>query len=348
MMINIPQNKLMGAIEALQIAELFVSHDQIIRAVPDKIYRTGTTQKPKGKNGWFKLLHDGVADFITICYGNFETNSSLKYHINLNDAPRPKLSTVERQELQRKMQERIARDNLQRSQIDAKKRAELVRLFNSFKYCQEHSYLTRKGIENQFIYQFRIDDSFNNNKLVIPFVDNKGCLHGYQTIAPDGTKRFNGSVGGCYWQYPIKNPNAEVFNQSNSFYIIGEGLATCLSVYEAINTCFDSLVFLPMVLCAFNAGNLTKVISATKHHKVPYLLLVDNDNTKTSNTGIETAKSIIANHSDATIYPISFSNGDANDYILAYGMNAFIELLNSYHNPLNNPYTDLSTNEVNI
>ncbi len=200
--------------------------------------------------------------------------------------------------------------------------------YSKFSKCTGHDYLERKKIYSPELYDFKIDD--RGNLLCVPFHNIYGEMQGYQTINESGDKRFCGSVGGYFWQYPKANPCPEVFNRSNMFYIIGEGIATCLSAYEAIINCYGSRMFLPVILCAFNAGNMDKVITATKASKLPYLLLVDNDSTKARNTGIETAKTLLTTHDDCEINPITFKNGDANDFILEHGEVEFIKLLNQY------------------
>lgn len=328
-MINIPHNKLNDAVEALQYAGLFVTPDQISQANPERLYRCGTTQKPRGKNGWFKLLHDGSTGFVTICYGNWETNHSDKYHIKpdndlLNDRPR---TLAERQAFKQRIEEQMARDRVRRDAEIATKRIQLVDEYNSFKHCHTHPYLAHKGIQHPQHYQLRIDDRFNANKLAIPFIDSTGQMQGYQTIDIDGAKRFNGRTGGNFWRYPMTNPCTNVFDDSNSFFILCEGMATGLSAYEVIIEYFDTQVYLPIVLCAFNVGNLSKVIDATKAHKLPYLLLVDNDVSKPINAGIETAKTLLNAHHDVVIEPLLLPDGDANDFILAHGETAFIQKL---------------------
>lgn len=342
MLQNVPNDKLQAAIdEAQAVAGLLIRHDRLINAVPDRKYRSGTVAKPKGINGWWLVKYDGVAEFITIVYGNFELgdNAKFKYHINLKDNQQParRLSPAERAELQAKMDARIEADRVKYQQEKQKKASYYVNEFNQLPWCTEHPYITRKCISNLSWYNLRHDDRFNRDLLCIPFIDDRGLMQGYQTIAPDGVKRFCGSSGGYYWQYPMTNPNELVFDADNSFFILCEGLATGVSAYEAIIDYFDSQVYLPIILCAFNVGNLDKAITATKSRKLPYLLLVDNDSDKSKNAGIETCKLLLENHPDCAIYPLTFpGNADANDYILVNGVAAFIQLIEQYAAPLIN------------
>lgn len=338
-MINIPQSKLNAAVEALQVAGLFVSDTQIVTATHDKLYRVGTTDKPKGKDGWFKVLYDGFTDFVTICYGNWVTQQSDKHHINLKDDGRKILRTPEeRKQLQAQIDAKVKADRVKRDKEIAQKRTYYVNEYHNFNHCHSHDYLTRKGIVHPQIYQLRIDTRSNQNLLCVPFINQDGVMQGYQSIDTSGkNKIFRGSVGGYFWRYPMTNPCPHVFNERNSFFILCEGLATGLSAYEAITEYFDTDVYLPIILCAFNVGNLDKVITATKGHKLPYLLLVDNDSTKPRNAGIETAKTLLTTHGDCAIYPLTFTNGDdANDYIVKHGTVQFIRLLSEFAQPILN------------
>lgn len=338
---NISQAKLNTAVEVMQSsAGINITHHQIVTSTHDKFHRVGTTDNPNGKDGWYKILYDGCTDFVTICYGNWVTQYSDKYHININDNGHAHLRRTpeERKRMQAQIDAKVKADRVKREQEIAKKRTYYVSEYNSFTSCYSHDYLTRKGISHQQLYQLRIDTRSNQNLLCVTFMNPDGILQGYQSIDATGkNKIFRGSVGGYFWRYPISNPCHQVFNLQNSFYILCEGLATGLSAYEAITEYFDTDVYLPIILCAFNVGNLDKVINATKAHNLPYLLMVDNDSNKLRNAGVEEAKKLLETHRDCEIYPVTFSNGDdANDFIMKRGATAFIKLLNQYARPLIN------------
>lgn len=344
-MMNISQAKLNTAVEVIQSsAGINITQHQIVTSIHDKFYRVGTLDNPKSKNGWYKVLYDGCTNFVTVCYGNWVTQFSDKYHIKINDDNHQSLRTPEeRKRLQAHIDAKVKADRVKREQEIAKKRTYYVNEYNSFTSCYSHDYLTRKGISHQQLYQLRIDARSNQNLLCVPFMNADGILQGYQSIDSTGkNKIFRGSVGGYFWLYPISNPCHQVFNLQNSFYILCEGLATGLSAYESITEYFDTDVYLylPILLCAFNVGNLDKVITATKAHKLPYLLLVDNDSAKPRNAGIETAKTLLNKHSDCAIYPLTFTNGDdANDYILKNGAIKFIRLISEFAEPILNQIT---------
>lgn len=329
-MFNIPTDKLNGAVDTALAMGLVITPEQLNNAVADRFYHCGTITHPRSKNGRFIVKHDPATDFITVIFWNHETSQQDKYHINLTtDQPRKQLSQAERKALQARIDAKIAADRKKQEQERNYKASYYVAEYQKLPHTQEHDYFSRKGLCSLDKFNLRVDNRFNRNLLCVPFMNSGGTMQGYQTIAADGTKRFNGSVGGCFWQYPAVNPCPDVFDTDNSFYLIGEGLATVLSAWNAIINHYDAQVFLPYALVAFNCGNLDKVIKATAASRLPYLLLVDNDSSKPHNAGIETAKQLIMDNPDAVIYPVLFTNGhDANDYILANGERAFIELLN--------------------
>ncbi|HCY39527.1 MAG: hypothetical protein QG673_96 [Pseudomonadota bacterium] len=329
MMLNIPTKKLAAAIDAMNAAGLIIDAAKLSNSVPDRKYRSGTQAKPTGLNGWYVIKYDSALDFITIVYGNFEhgDDHKLKYHINLKSHDQPIRTSEERKRLQEQIDAKIAADRAKQTQERQRKAAHYSAEFQRLPLCESHPYTDRKGIADIHYLQLHQDMRFNKNLLCIPFYD-RGIIQGYQTIAPDGTKLFNGSIGGNYWQYPLTNPLPEVFTQANSFFIIGEGLATVLSAYQAIINTYRNIVFIPYMLVAFNCGNLDKVIKATQSQGLPYLLLVDNDSTKPRNAGIESAKRLIMDNPNAIICPMTFTNDcDANDFIIEHGEQGFIDLL---------------------
>jgi hypothetical protein len=75
----------------------------------------------------------------------------------------------------------------------------------------------------------------------------------------------------------------------------------------------------------FSSNNLNKVIKATKHENLPYILLIDNDSGKSRNTGVEAAIKLIEENQDCQIHPILFDlDCDANDFIIRNGADAFV------------------------
>jgi phage/plasmid primase-like uncharacterized protein len=273
---------------------LTLTHDQLQAAIdqPDTLYRCGTIDHPTSDNGAYKVKLDSKTQVATCCFWNHETKQKKFIPVSFRDKNAPPLTAQERHKLsahieQNKTAAIIAQDKESRAKAHASTLA-----FSKFSMLKDpHPYLTRKGNQN---YGFRITpvDAANfhaggrynpatERALAIPFFNSEGTQQGYQTIGEEGSKRLHGAPSGCFWSYP----------QKGNFYILGEGLATVLSAYEAIKLARPELN--PIALVAFNAGNLCKVVQATEHKKLPYLLLVDNDGTTNSNTGINTALDLL-------------------------------------------------------
>lgn len=126
---------------------LIVDISKVSDAIPDRKYRCGTAAKPKSKNGWWLVKYDGVSEFVTIVYGNFELGDTVKfkYHISLKDKDQPikKLSPAERAELQEQMNARIEADRVKYEQLKQQKADYYVKEFNQLPWCTGHPYITR-------------------------------------------------------------------------------------------------------------------------------------------------------------------------------------------------------------
>jgi len=137
-------------------------------------------------------------------------------------------------------------------------------------------YLTRKKIETQK--GTYIDQS---GTLIIPMVAERGFVWNYQRITPEGDKYFlaGGRISGCYHVVSTGTTNT---------IFVGEGYVTCASVAMA----FKEQNKRPIVICAFNSGNMPHVVKAMKalHPDKKIIVLADNDQWKERNTGILTAQ----------------------------------------------------------
>ena len=317
----LPQDKVDAVLTRALDVGLLLDASKFNTAIPNKMYTCGTAAKPRGLSGRYLIKHDPITEKVTVCLWNFETSSEksplAKVVINLNDPDAKPLSAQQRKTQQVHMAANLKRQRAQADRENAEKAINCRDMFKASEHCAEHEYFERKGIINLSKYGFKKCDG----AVRIPFTNGIEMV-GFQTIRRDGVKRFNGSIGGCWWQYP-NNPAVT----DDHFYIIGEGVATVLSAYNAIVTQSDMQ---PIALVGFNAGNLSKVISNTNVNNLPYLLLVDNDSTKAKNAGISAMQQIIDNHSYVEIYPLVMTDGasnDANDFILKHGAQAFIELV---------------------
>ena len=319
--------------EVIEIAKsntgIIIPCNKLHSAPLGKWISCSTTDKPKSTAGRFKV------ESYCIHFKNWQTDTQYTYFFN--KLQNKKLTLAERKQLQQQINQKIADDKAKQEQEKIKNVNYYRSKFLQFKPCIRHKYADRKGLQNLHHYNFKID---NFDRLVIPFFNTNGIMTGYQTIMPykvpnNPDKRIFGSYNGCYWQFPHVNIDPGIYNSTNSFYLLGEGIATVLSAYEAIHQYWEKQIFCCYALCGFSANNLSNVIQATSHYNLPYYLLVDNDADKRFNTGFRNAKQLILDNPSVAIYPIAFGGNksiDANDYILVNGYSNFCRLLSKQTN----------------
>lgn len=165
-----------------------------------------------------------------------------------------------------------------------------------------HEYLQRKCIVGEYLRQ-------DGDALLAPlyYTDIEHGTHklvNIQRIMPDGEKRFlkGGRQKDCY--FAMGAPTEVVF--------IGEGVATCGSVYEAFDRAF-------MTICAYNAGNLKSVAQIIRHllPSARIIFIADNDAATASgkhgeNVGIVKATEAAQTVGGVVVYPIL--NGGEDEY----------------------------------
>ncbi|GFO68690.1 hypothetical protein GMLC_22690 [Geomonas limicola] len=132
----------------------------------------------------------------------------------------------------------------------------------------EHSYLKRKGVHPYGL-------KTANEMLLVPVRDLAGALHGLQTIAQDGTKRFKPGT-----------------DKAGKFFMIGEiqdgtvaiceGYATGASIHEATGH---------TVVIAFDAGNLPSVaqVIRSEYKTIRIIVCADDDHHTEENPGVTKA-----------------------------------------------------------
>lgn len=132
-----------------------------------------------------------------------------------------------------------------------------------------HPYLVKKGVKPHGL---RV---LPDGLLLVPLRDSSGRLSSLQTIGPDGSKRFlpGGRVQGCYWS--VGKPNGTV--------VICEGVATALSVHEAVGCA---------VAAAMSANNLLPVAQALrqKYPDARLIVAADDDWRTDGNPGLTKAQ----------------------------------------------------------
>lgn len=188
---------------------------------------------------------------------------------NITDADREKwrkekeLRDKEQRELERKLQENIAR------------KAESI--FRNAYLGDFSLYLKNKQIDKDP----KIKVTHDGN-LLIPAYDEHGKMWNVQTITPDGQKLFitdeGGRTGGCF--FIIGEVQPDLYDAH--IICIAEGYATGMSIHMATGH--------PVAL-AFVANNLPKVGAALrqKYPNAVFVYCADDDSAKTS-TGLKYAQ----------------------------------------------------------
>ena len=245
--------------------------------------------KETGKSGWAVLFLDRIA---AGSYGNWKTGEKHTW------------CSVEREHLSRADQ-----INVTRILADAERRRtqEQARLYKQAAKkatialteaspATTHPYLTRKGIG---AYNARIDA----DTLLIP-VQDSGGITSYQSIAPDGSKRFypGGRVKGCYSL--IGTPDGVTY--------ITEGWATGATIH--------ALTGRPVVV-AFNAGNLSTVALSVRssYPKARFIVAADNDLWGVKNVGVAAAEATGLPYIVPEFKPCDTKPTDFNDLFLLEG-----------------------------
>ena len=224
------------------------------------IHRFSTSSKRSDDSGWYLLHLDGIPSGAFGCWreGLHSTWCGKADHEMTaaeRDAHRQRVNAM-------RVQREADHAGRQRQAAEA---AALI--LTEATTATEHEYLTRKGIKPH-------SAKCDGHLLLIPMRDTSGAMHSMQTIAPDGSKRFQpgGRVKGCY--FAIGKPDGVL--------IVCEGYATGASIREATGQA---------VAVAFNAGNLEAVAMAlhTKYPALKITIAADDDHMTEGNPGLSKA-----------------------------------------------------------
>lgn len=284
--------------------------DEPCEILPDDEWHSlrAAGDKPGKKVIYYRLKIDG--DFAV---GNFGSHREGVTHTWTTKATR-KMDDAEREALKERIAEEKKRKDKERSEAQEKAAQDAkAMLDNADLQIDLHPYLMRKGV--------RLDDlPIDGDNLLVPMRDVTGKLWGVQTITPDGDKLYmrGARKDGCF--YPLAGSDKRV-------YIICEGVATGASIKQAIPE--------HTVLCAFDAGNISKVAKAVRDSlpDVRIVIACDNDAYTTNqkgepyNTGIEKGQQAAALVKGFAIWPEFVDNDetkytDFNDLHLSAGLEA--------------------------
>lgn len=256
--------------------------------LPNKLTRIKTKEDKAGqKSGWY-CLFDNKNDFYVGIYGDWRHDAAFKTWLN-----KKKLSNFERntflQNINRYKELKTKEHNAAIASIEHR--------FSSFNTCTTHPYLQRKQVNAHG--DLRIDTYGN---LIIPMYNIDGNLVGYQQILPQ--KPLNGTTDKYIAKGSITKKSMYVIGLNQDItladcdlFLIGEGYATCASVYEALNEAMESTIF--CAITTFSVHNIPPVVDKMieRYPNKPIWLIADNDvKDSADNIGVNTCNKVKAMH----------------------------------------------------
>lgn len=225
-----------------------------------QLHRFGTNGKAKDDSGWYTLYLDGTPAGAFGCWRSGIQSTWCAKADHTMTAP-------EREAHRQRVKTMQAQREAEQAQRHQQAAEVATLIWKRASPAMTHEYLSIKGVNPHGI-------KYDGHHLLIPMRDTSGRLHSLQTIAPDGSKRFQpgGRVKGCY--HAIGMPDGVL--------IVCEGYATGASLHEVTGYA---------VAVAFNAGNLLPVAEAlrVKYPALKIVLAADDDAGTPGNPGLTKA-----------------------------------------------------------
>ena len=239
--------------------------------------------KPGRKNGWY-VLHLSPCP-VGVC-GDWKTDSKHTWYGTDRDAD--SLTSTEMKKLRRQIAKAVKQQEKEREQLQLNVSSLCEAQWSTLSQVDPyHPYLQAKGVRPHEIRQ-------KEQSLIIPLRDVSGRIFSWQTIAPDGKKRFrkDGRIIGCFHQI------GGIRERKTTLFIV-EGYATGATIHERMPEIMNDFVDtskLPnvddyAVIVAFNAGNLPRVAAAVRarYPTNPIAIVADNDHHTKDNPGLTKA-----------------------------------------------------------
>lgn len=244
-----------------------------------KLTRFSTNGKSLDKAGYYGFFLNPMP---TGFYGDFRNGIYQKWHGKTSG----RVSAQVYAEARRKIAAMQAQARLEREEDNKHAQIKASEIWEAAKPADvAHPYLYRKQIRPLGVRQL-------GDRLIIPITDFDGVLHSYQSIAPNGDKRFLSGGRKKGMHYLMLKGSELVAGEP---VILCEGFATGASLFDAFH--------LP-VFVAFDAGNLLEVARNIRA-RCPYTqinLYADNDRSKAINTGVNAAHAVAAEVSGVQVF----------------------------------------------
>lgn len=250
--------------------------------------RTKTVDKPRHRNGAYKLLGDV----------GFVQNHATMQEVAVWKSGKP-IDEVERKRQERDLRIMRAADARNRAQALRKMRAHWASLSP---FVGEHLYIVRKQLSMMGCKGLRLDGDL----LTIP-IYRCGDLISLQTITPDGGKKYRYLCSIKGGSFVLRRPRSIVT-------CLVEGFATGLAVYQALPQA--------NVIVCFDAGNMVEV---ARNLQVTGMCVVcaDNDwktaSRQGTNPGIEWATAAAKAIGCGIAYPEGIWGSDWADALVEWG-----------------------------
>jgi phage/plasmid primase-like uncharacterized protein/replicative DNA helicase len=271
-------------------------------AADGKLHRINVEDEKPGKKSGFYVYHsDGVP---AGAYGDWHDGPDGWHTWCAVD--RSELDPTEYAEHKRRLDAAQAARRVEEAQrrVEAKERA--ARIWSEAKPCDEHPYLTRKGVKSFGLREL-------GGRLVIPIRDRDGEIHSVEFIDDDGGKLFlsGGRKGGLWFE----------LGTHAGVVCVAEGYATAASIHEA--TGHHTAV-------AFDCGNLAPVAKQLREkHPTAKIIICADDDLKTDgkNPGADGAAKAAKESNALVAVPSIKGGGDFNDQHATKGLESVDETI---------------------
>ncbi len=300
----------MRTIDPIQAEEQFRSKLREAGLIPPdgiasdgKLHRIDVEDEKPGKKSGFYVYHsdgipagaygdwhDGEDAWKTWCAFDVGERSREEYeqHKRRLDAARAARTQAEKE---------------QRQEAQARAR----RIWESAPACEEHIYLTRKGVKSFGLRTV-------GDRIVIPLCDRDGQIHSLEFIDAQGAKLFlvGGRKAGCWFG----------LGEVGGIICVAEGYATAASIHEATGL---------HVAVAFDCGNLPSVAKQLRElHPTARIVICADDDRKTKGNPGTAAAAKAAQQSNALIAVPDLPNGgDFNDQHALKGAQSVADTINA-------------------
>lgn len=242
---------------------------------------------PDGRMGNKRLWYVCHHDFAV--WGDWATGE--QHSVFADISPAPETTTRAREEAERRKRGRQKKIERKRAHVAHQSQLEWPGLHPA---DHDHPYLVAKKVKSVGIRQ-------RGEWLVVPLYHAEVGLASFQTIAPDGAKRFipGGRKKDCYFPIGGLLPH--------QLLLICEGVATGLTLHEATGHA---------VACAMDCGNLLPVARSlrARHPNVAIIIAADNDRFTEGNPGVTAGQAAARAVGGKCIWPEFPDGAEGSDF----------------------------------